>query len=95
MNVGIRELKQKLSMYLALVRDGESLTVTDRGRPVARLQAVEEEGEELPESLRRLISEGRATPGRRTGYLPTPIKMMPGDSDRTSTDYVREQRGRY
>jgi len=36
MNVGIRELKLHLSHYLALVRRGESIVVTDRGNPVAR-----------------------------------------------------------
>lgn len=35
--VGIRELKNGLSRYIDLVRDGEEITVTDRGRPVARL----------------------------------------------------------
>ena len=33
--VGIRELKNQLSKYLKRVQDGEDLTVTDRGRPVA------------------------------------------------------------
>ena len=33
--VGIRELKNCLSAYLRRVADGERVTVTDRGRPVA------------------------------------------------------------
>jgi prevent-host-death family protein len=35
--VGVRELRQNLSKYLARVKDGESLTVTERGLEVARL----------------------------------------------------------
>jgi prevent-host-death family protein len=35
--VGVRELRQNLSRYLALVKEGESLAVTERGREVARL----------------------------------------------------------
>lgn len=35
--VGIRELRQNLSVYLRRVRDGESLEVTDRGNSVALL----------------------------------------------------------
>jgi prevent-host-death family protein len=35
--VGVRELRQNLSKYLDRVKDGESLTVTERGREVARL----------------------------------------------------------
>src|SRR5438309_5195791 len=33
--IGVRELKDKLSATLARVRRGESITVTDRNRPVA------------------------------------------------------------
>jgi prevent-host-death family protein len=36
-NVGVRELRQNLSRYLERVKEGETLTVTERGREVARL----------------------------------------------------------
>jgi prevent-host-death family protein len=35
--VGVRELRQNLSRYLERVKDGETLTVTERGHEVARL----------------------------------------------------------
>jgi len=35
--IGVRELRQHASKYLARVASGESLEVTDRGRPVAML----------------------------------------------------------
>ena len=35
--VGVRELRQHLSRYLAAVKEGASFTVTERGREVARL----------------------------------------------------------
>lgn len=35
--IGIRELKTHLSALLRRVKSGESLTVTDRGTPVARI----------------------------------------------------------
>jgi len=35
--VGSRELKNRLGMYLALVKQGQSLLITERGRPVATL----------------------------------------------------------
>lgn len=34
---GIRELKNKLSEYLRLVRDGEAVLITDRGRVIAQI----------------------------------------------------------
>jgi prevent-host-death family protein len=38
--VGVRELRQNLSVYLRRVRQGESLEVTERGEPVAVLQPI-------------------------------------------------------
>jgi prevent-host-death family protein len=38
--IGVRELRQNASRYLARVEKGETLEVTDRGRPVARLVPV-------------------------------------------------------
>lgn len=38
--VGIRELKARLSEYLARVQAGERLTVTDRGRPIATIAGI-------------------------------------------------------
>jgi prevent-host-death family protein len=35
--VGVRELRQNLSKYLTRVKQGKALTVTERGREVARL----------------------------------------------------------
>lgn len=39
--VTIRELRNRLSYYLRLVSQGESLTVTKRGVPIARIAPVE------------------------------------------------------
>lgn len=39
--IGVRELRQYASRYLARVAHGETLEVTDRGRPIARLIPVE------------------------------------------------------
>lgn len=55
--VGIRELRQNLSVYVRRLRRGERFEVTDRGRPVGLLLP-------LPKKLsplERLIAEGRAT----------------------------------
>ena len=38
--VGVRELRQNASVLLRRVAAGESIVVTDRGRPVARLSPV-------------------------------------------------------
>ena len=65
--VGIRALKQNASAVVAEAASGETITITDRGRPVARMTAI-------PSSrLRALIDEGRARPARRAvSDLPAP-----------------------
>ena len=40
LRIGVRELRQHASRYLALVARGEHVEVTDRGRPVAMLVPV-------------------------------------------------------
>ena len=71
--VGVRELRQNLSVYLRRVKDGETLEVTEHGQTVARLTP------QPPENLsplQRLIAEGRATaPSRSHKNLPPPIKI--------------------
>jgi prevent-host-death family protein len=39
-SVGVRELRQRASELLRLVEQGETIEITDRGRPVARLSPV-------------------------------------------------------
>lgn len=41
--VGMRELRTKLSEYVRRAAAGERIIVTDRGRPVVQLTALEEE----------------------------------------------------
>ena len=68
-SVGIRELRDGLSRYLAQVRAGRTVTVTDHGRPIARIVPVDE-----PSPLDRLIAEGRVRPARRrTRSAPRPV----------------------
>jgi prevent-host-death family protein len=58
--VGVRELRQNLSVYLARIAQGETLEVTDRGQPVAILAPLPK-----PSSvLERLKRDGRLIPGR-------------------------------
>jgi len=59
--VGSRELKNRLGRYLGLVRKGETIVVTDRGKTVAHLiPPIPEErsSDRLDALLRRLEAEG-------------------------------------
>jgi len=73
--VGVRELRQNLSVYLARVKRGEALTVCEHGTPIAILRP-------LPAAdsvAARLIAEGRATAAARTARdLRRPRRATPG-----------------
>jgi prevent-host-death family protein len=58
--IGVRELRRDASRWLARVRAGETVVVTDRGRPVAEMIPVREGG-----GYDVLVAEGRIAPGPR------------------------------
>jgi prevent-host-death family protein len=64
--VGVAEAKAKLSEYLASVKEGEEVLITERGRPVAKIV----KSEPMDEELERLVRTGRYRP---------PIKPLPDD----------------
>jgi antitoxin (DNA-binding transcriptional repressor) of toxin-antitoxin stability system len=86
--VGIRELRHRLSDYLSRVRGGETIVITDRGRPIARIARVGEPA--LPSGLANLVAAGRAIQKPVTAFVPEPVEILPGET--TSTDYVSQQR---
>ncbi|MFI5262394.1 MAG: type II toxin-antitoxin system Phd/YefM family antitoxin [Candidatus Limnocylindrales bacterium] len=57
--VGVRELRQNLSVYLDRVKAGETLEVTEHGRTVARLGPSPAP---LASALERLLAAGHARP---------------------------------
>ncbi|MEX2236730.1 MAG: type II toxin-antitoxin system prevent-host-death family antitoxin [Dehalococcoidia bacterium] len=89
--VGIRELRTRLSSYLRQVRSGEVITVTDRGKPVARLEGVSDD--DPPESLKPLIASGTLIWKGRLKQLPRTFELMDVGDGKTMDDYIREQRG--
>ena len=86
--VGVRELRQNLSVYLRRVAAGESLEVTEHGRAVAVLAPLRRDASPLD----RLIAAGRAT--RASGDLLELGAPRGRVSRRASTalDALREER---
>jgi antitoxin (DNA-binding transcriptional repressor) of toxin-antitoxin stability system len=81
--IGIRELKNRLSHYVRLVRAGESVLVTDRGTVVAELRppGPTTQPPTPAEGLAALVRQGRATPGAPhdpTLYAPRRPALEPG-----------------
>jgi prevent-host-death family protein len=87
--VGVRELRQNLSVYLRRVKAGETLEVTERGEPVAELRPRQPEPVSV---IDRLIAEGRITPATVDHRTIPPAPRIPDPSGRTLTDILREMR---
>jgi antitoxin Phd_YefM of type II toxin-antitoxin system len=96
--VGIRELKNRLSEYVRQVREGEVIMVTDRGEVVAELRAPEAAANELLQKYPGLVDmvrrgiirlpSGRHRPG---AYPLLPSVTPPGLAARL-LDEDREDR---
>jgi prevent-host-death family protein len=84
MSVGIRELRDTLSRQLNRVREGHTITVTDHGKPIARIVPIE--GRPVFE---RLVAEGKITPASSAKrHIPEPVV-----TGATVSDLIAEQRG--
>jgi len=88
MVIGVAQLKARLSEYLARVRAGGEVLVTDHGRPVARIVPVADEHERLAE----LERQGLVRPGSMK--LPKGFRELPRPkvSGPTVTEALLEER---
>lgn len=78
--VGCREFKNRQGHYLARVRRGETLILTDRGKPVAQIMPVEKwDSLSLDEKLVELERQGHLRLGKRpfTPFDPVPATGKP------------------
>ncbi len=77
--VSISEAKNRLSALLDEVREGASVTITDRGRPVARLEPVPASaGEQQLETLvrRGLVLRPRGEAGELRRFRPVRTRQV-------------------
>jgi prevent-host-death family protein len=84
--VGIRELKDKASSIIDRVEEGEAITVTKHGRPVARIVSAS-----APPHLSALIAEGTVRAPQGPRYLPAKPAKLKGEG-KSATEYVSEGR---
>jgi len=87
--VGVRELRQNLSVYLDRVKAGETLDVTEHGQPVAQLGPRRSTP---PSIIDQMIADGRVTPATvRPRDIPPPLpNPQPGTSP--LSDILRQMR---
>lgn len=89
---GVAELKTRLSEYLASVRKGEEITITDRGKPIARLVPMDP----------KTSHDAHLAELARLGLVRLPIRRMrpeeiidrprPVDAEGRSLEAVLEER---
>lgn len=73
--IGVRELRQHASRYLAQVKAGQTVEVTERGRLIAKLVPPQ------PAETARdaLVAEGHLRPATRSrSTLPAPVDLPDG-----------------
>ncbi len=87
--VGLRELSQRTAKVLALVRGGETVEITDRGKTVARIVPAADD------RYAQLVAAGIIRPAGgpfNVANLPEP---GPSDTGRTSDDWLADLRGEH
>ena len=82
-SVGVRELKNRLGHYLRIVRRGETIVVTSRGEPVARLVPIAPPRKkalplDLEERIWELAAEGVLDWNGGTFQVPEPVAVNTG-----------------
>jgi prevent-host-death family protein len=82
-NVGVRELRQNLSVYLRRVAKGERFVVTDRREPVAELVPLSDDDDDWARRNKLKPAEGRLED------LGPPLDLGPGVS--LSEELLRER----
>ncbi len=90
--VGVREFKTRLGAYLRQVRAGQTLTITDRGRPVATVAPLDMTGRSVAARLARLRAEGVITGAGRP--LPRIVHQIEGRGPLFSETIVEEREDR-
>ncbi len=84
MDVGVRELKARLSSYLRRAADGEVITITDRGAPIASLGPLTGRVD-----LSTAVADGWVEPATNTGLGPA----RRATSTRSIAEVLDEDRG--
>jgi len=86
MHMGLRSLKAQLSRHVRLAERGTTITITDRGRPVAVLGPVKPAGPPL--WAQKLMADGAAWSGGTPLGLATRVKAR----GRAASDQIIEDR---
>ncbi len=87
--VGLREANQHFSSLMQMVRSGEEVVLTERGKPFARIVPIRHGRQE--DEIRQMIKEGLLRPAEKPGIMPDwkPRRLRGRVS---TTEIMREER---
>ena len=86
LSVGVRELRQDASKVLGLVKSGESVIVTEWGKPVAEIRPIQ------ATTIQDLIDAGLITPAKDK-FDPKVFEPLPNPEGRTLLkEFLKERR---
>lgn len=88
-SVSVSQLKSKLSRYLREVRRGGEVQILDRGRPIARLVGISDEGPG-DDHRERLIASGVLRPA--TSNVHDVLELPPLELDADLGAAIRDDR---
>ncbi|HEX4215047.1 MAG TPA: type II toxin-antitoxin system prevent-host-death family antitoxin [Candidatus Dormibacteraeota bacterium] len=85
LRMGIREVRDRLAIVIRQVRQGETIEITDHGRPVARIVPLCHRSR-----FDRLVAEGRIQPG--DGRLSDCEPLPPPPASKSVSDVLSDMR---
>jgi prevent-host-death family protein len=89
--VSVTELKNSLSRYLRLVKQGETVEIVERSVPVARIQGVRGQAAGDSDLLERLSRDGLVTRARRAPDRSL-LRRRPVPSKRDPVEAIADER---
>ncbi len=69
MKIGLREANQRFSKIMKVVREGEEVTLTERGKPIARIIPITQP-DDSEAAIARLVAEGLLRPATKPWRMP-------------------------
>lgn len=91
---GIREIKENLSKYLHMVKEGEDVIVTERGTPVAVIKSLSEKGS-IDKRLLKAAAQNLIQLPKRSGSLRSrwkDLKRYSKGGGKTLSEIIMEER---
>ena len=91
-SVGLREINQAFSRYMKIVKAGEDVLITERGRPIAVIKPLAAETD-MDAKIRLLEAEGLLSPPQKKGQLQNhpPVSLSGQGLAQTISD-MRDER---